>query len=151
MFERPESSGSTDATAPPARPRRVNTIVLIVVLICVAALVIGFVLLRSPDGSTDGETGERTEIARFSGDGNQVTERFEVTEGWQVHWETRGRGFRFSIDGDEFDYGTVIKEKRPGSGVTSPVGEGTFRIEVKAKGPWSIRIIQGEPPEEKSE
>jgi hypothetical protein len=38
--------------------------------------------------------------------------------------------------------GKVIDQQGPASGVTSvPVG-GTFRIEVKATGPWSITVLQ---------
>ena len=147
MDERPENTRTTA----PERPRRTNTIIIVIVLLCAAALVTGFVLLRSPGGPTENGETKRTVVAKFAGDGNEVTDRFDVDEGWQIHWETEGKGFRFSIDGEKFDYGTVIKEKRAGSGVTSPVGAGTFRLNVKAKGPWSVQIIQGEPPPDKGD
>jgi len=85
----------------------------------------------------------RTDVVSFSGTGDDVTESFSVTEPWQIHWETDGETFSFAIDGDR-DYGVVIEQDGPGSGVTSPVGSGTFYIEVMAEGPWRVQIFQGE-------
>lgn len=90
--------------------------------------------LLSPAGST---------VADFSGEGDQTTDAFEVREGWSIHWENTGETFAFAISGDR-DFGTVIQQQEPGSGVTSPVGEGSYRLEIVADGPWTIQIVQGE-------
>jgi hypothetical protein len=90
--------------------------------------------ILSPEGST---------VAEFSGDGDEITDEFQVREGWTIHWENSGVRFAFAITGDR-DFGTVIEQDEPASGVTSPVGEGTFRLEIEAEGPWEIRIVQGE-------
>jgi hypothetical protein len=47
------------------------------------------------------------------------------------------------MSGDR-DLGTVVEQDEPGSGVTSPVGGGTFRLEIEAEGAWKIQIVQGE-------
>lgn len=90
--------------------------------------------LVSPAGST---------VAEFSGEGDQTTDEFEVREGWAIHWENSGESFSFAITGDR-DFGTVIDQSEPGSGVTSPVGAGAYRLEIAAEGPWAIRIVQGD-------
>ena len=85
----------------------------------------------------------RTDVVSFSGDGDDMTESFSVTEPWQIHWETEGETFTFAIAGDR-EYGVVIEQDGPGSGVTSPVGSGTFHLEVTAEGRWRVQIFQGE-------
>lgn len=90
--------------------------------------------LVSPPGSI---------VAEFSGTGNQTTDAFQVREGWQIQWANSGPSFAFAITGDR-DFGTVIDQREPASGVTSPVGGGTFRLEISADGPWTISIVQGE-------
>lgn len=85
----------------------------------------------------------RSVVAEFSGVSDQTTNTFQVREGWQIHWETEGDRFAFAITGD-LDFGTVIEEEGPGSGITSPVPSGSFRLEITAEGPWSVTIIQGD-------
>ena len=80
-------------------------------------------------------------IAQFDGDGDKTTQAFTVTEGWQIQWETSGTSFDFAITGDR-DFGTVIEQDGPGSGITSPVGSGSFRLEITAEGRWSVHIVQ---------
>ncbi len=146
-----QRNGSATPEAPVAeRPKR-RAIWIVVALIVVVAAAVGVYLARSNDGAESPAADTRTTVAEFSGDDDQVTETFDVEPGWQIHWETTGKRFQFAIDGEEFDYGTVIKEKGSASGVTSPVGEGTFRLNVKAQGPWSVKILQGEPPSENNE
>ena len=90
--------------------------------------------LLSPPGST---------VAEYNGTGDGKTGTFTVREGWAINWETTGSRFALAIRGSR-DFGTVIDVNEPGNGVTSPVGSGTFWIELKAEGPWTIRIAQGE-------
>lgn len=90
-----------------------------------------------------GEPPPRTDVAEFSGDGNATTASFSVREPWQIHWETDGESFSYAIRGDR-DLGTVIEQESPGSGVTSPVGSGTFHLEITAEGPWQVLIYQNE-------
>jgi hypothetical protein len=84
-----------------------------------------------------------SDIAEFSGDGDQTTGSFTVRGQWQVHWDNEGDNFAFAIAGDR-DLGTIIEQEEPGSGVTNVVAAGTFHLEVTAEGPWSVRITQGE-------
>jgi hypothetical protein len=139
-----EGSAPAELTPGEDRNRRRPLTILAIVMVIVAAAALGFYLTR-PDANETTTSIERSVVAEFSDDGNLVTDTFDVERGWQIHWETEGTSFAFAITGG-FDYGTVIKEKGPGSGVTSPVGSGNFRLEVKAKGPWSVKIIQAEPP-----
>jgi hypothetical protein len=88
----------------------------------------------SPAGST---------VATFNGTGDGKTASFTVREGWSIHWESTGTKFALAIRGSR-DFGTVINVEEAGSGVTSPVGSGTFWIELQTDGPWNIRIEQGD-------
>ena len=90
--------------------------------------------ILSPPGS---------DIAAFSGDGDQTTDSFTVRGQWQIHWENEGDSFTFAIDGDQ-DLGTIIEQEEPGSGVTNVVAAGTFHIVVTAEGPRSFSIAQGQ-------
>ncbi len=84
----------------------------------------------------------RSNLAEFAAEGDLTTEPFQVREGWQIRWETTGERFAMAITGDR-DFGIVIDRDEPGRGVTSPVGSGTFRLEITAEGPWSVSIVQG--------
>jgi len=87
----------------------------------------------SPAGST---------VADFKGSGDQSTATFTVREGWRIDWQ-HDSAFAFAIRGDR-DFGKVIDEQGSGSGVTSPVGAGSFHLEITADGPWEIKVIQGD-------
>ena len=113
-----------------------------VVIAAVAALaVVVVVALFLSNSNAPGATSTPSVVAEFIGDGDKTTDLFRVAEGWQIQWENVGAAFSFRITGDT-DFGTVIDQSGPGSGVTSPVGAGQFRLEVKAEGGWSIRIVQ---------
>ena len=114
---------------------------LVIGVLVLAVVALGSYYLLTRGTATN--TPARTDVASFSGDGDEVTESFSVTEPWQIHWETEGETFTFAIGGDR-DYGVVIEQDGPGSGVTSPVGSGTFHLEVVAEGPWRVQIFQGE-------
>jgi hypothetical protein len=81
-------------------------------------------------------------VLELSGTGDQVSDPFDVSPGWQVSWQTAGERFALAITGDQ-DLGTVVDLPGPASGVTAPVSGGTFRLEVTAEGPWSITVVQG--------
>jgi hypothetical protein len=123
------------------RPRR-RLAGVVVALVGVAVVVGGYWLLTqgpgrelvSPPGST---------VAEFRGTGDQTTDTFQVREGWQIQWGNSGPRFAFAITGDR-DFGTVIDQHEPGSGVTSPVGGGAFQLVISAEGSWTIVVVQGE-------
>ena len=94
-------------------------------------------------GRGDGTPTPRQDVAQFAGEGHSMTDSFAVHEPWQIHWENEGSTFSYAIKGER-DYGTVIEQEGPGSGVTSPVGSGTFYLEIVAEGPWQVQIFQNE-------
>lgn len=118
-----------------------SELLIIGALVVLAAVSLGaYVLLGKPNGGPSGTTAPGV-IAQFDGDGDKTTDTFQVDEGWQIQWETTGKAFSFAITGDK-DFGTVIQQEGPGSGITSPVGSGTYRLEIIADGPWSVQVLQ---------
>lgn len=89
--------------------------------------------ILSPPGSS---------VAEFEGPGAMTTSSFKVREGWQIHWDSQSENFTLAIRGDR-DFGTVIELTEPTSGITAPVGAGSFHLEVSAEGDWSITVLQG--------
>jgi hypothetical protein len=82
-------------------------------------------------------------ILELSGSANKVSPDFDVLRGWQIVWQSDGDRFAFAVRGDQ-DLGAVVDQTGPASGVTSLAPAGTFHIEVTAKGPWSIKVLQGQ-------
>lgn len=130
------STRASGATA--ARSRRPLLIATGVLVVAVVAYWLFFhgpgQRLLSPPGSP---------VAEFRGTGDETTPTFTVREGWQLHWDSEGERFALAIAGDR-DFGTVIELDEPASGVTAPVGDGSFYLEVSADGTWSIKVLQGD-------
>lgn len=87
----------------------------------------------SPRGST---------VASFSGDGDLTTASFRVREGWRIRWQGHGDRFAMTILGDA-NLGTVVDISEPGEGLTAPPTGGTFHVEVRSSGPWTLVVTQG--------
>jgi hypothetical protein len=68
-----------------------------------------------------------------------------VSPGWQIVWQTEGGGLAITVRGDQ-ELGTIVNQDGPASGATSLPTAGTFHLEVTAKGPWSLKVLQGEAP-----
>jgi hypothetical protein len=81
-------------------------------------------------------------LVAIRGDADATSEPFHVREGWQIEWENTGQYFSYTIHGD-VEFGQVIAQNGPGSGITSPVPVGEFWIEVASQGPWTVTVIQG--------
>ena len=126
-------------TTPTRQPRRGRAKAAAALLV-LALAVIAYVVLR-PDASGPQKIAPRATVASFRGEGDATTKTFRVREGWRIDWMNEGKRFSFSITGDR-NLGTVVMQKEPGSGTTTPVGSGTFRLVIKAKGAWSVRIMQ---------
>jgi hypothetical protein len=113
---------------------------MVVLVLAGAALAYWFVTLGpgvallSPAGST---------VAELSGSGDQTSTTFRVRAGWQINWEATANHFAVAIVGDK-DLGTVVSRDEPGSGVTVRSDAGNYRLEVRADGPWTIRVTQGQ-------
>jgi hypothetical protein len=84
-------------------------------------------------------------ILELNGNSDKQSESFAVASGWQIVWQTDGGGFAIAVGGDQ-DLGTIVKQDGPASGATSLPSAGTFHLEVAAKGPWSLKVLQGEAP-----
>jgi len=81
-------------------------------------------------------------ILQISGTEHDVSAPFEVVSGWQIQWQTDGASLAIAVTGDQ-NLGIVVDEPGPASGVTSLAPAGTFRLDIAARGPWSITVIQG--------
>jgi hypothetical protein len=92
------------------------------------------VAMLSPAGST---------VVELSGSGDQTSNSFRVRAGWEIHWETTGEHLAVAISGGK-DVGTVISQDQPGSGVAVRGDAGNYQLEVRADGPWTIRVTQGQ-------
>ena len=84
-------------------------------------------------------------ILEFSGTDHAVSQPFEVVSGWQIQWQTDGASIAIAVTGEQSP-GVVVDETGPASGVISPGSAGTFQLNVVARGPWSVTVIQGEEP-----
>ena len=71
---------------------------LVIGLLVLAVVALGSYYLLTRGTAT--HTPARTDVASFSGDGDEVTESFLVAEPWQIHWETEGEMFTFAIGGE---------------------------------------------------
>ena len=79
-------------------------------------------------------------VTKFSGDGDMTTEPFTVAEGWEIRWSNQGRIFSMTLrDGSTRD---LMSREEPGRGTTVPRGSGTYRLVIRAKGSWSVEIVQ---------
>ena len=81
-------------------------------------------------------------VLELNGTGNLTSDAFAVEPGWQIVWQTEGTQFSYAVHGAQ-DLGTVVDVKEPASGANAFAPAGTFRIEIAAAGPWSIKVLQG--------
>jgi hypothetical protein len=84
-------------------------------------------------------------ILAISGTEHDVSDPFDALPGWQVQWQTDGTSIAIAVTGKQ-NLGTVVDEEGPASGVISQPQAGTFQLNIVARGPWSITVIQGEEP-----
>ena len=131
---------SSAAAISDTAPKRLTLLSIgVASLVLVAGLLTSFFTtgpgwnIISPRGAT---------VAEFSGDGDQVTSTFRVRDSWRIEWETSGPAFAISITGDQ-DFGTVVTSSGPDSGLTAPPFGGEFRLEIRASGPWTAKVLQG--------
>jgi hypothetical protein len=80
-------------------------------------------------------------VRDFSGTGNETTETFELAGRWRLDWRSEGERFRLTVTGDN-DLGTLVREQGPQNGTTVVELGGTYRIEIVAKGAWSITVSE---------
>jgi hypothetical protein len=99
----------------------------------------------SPRTSPAAPQGPRDIILELSGTEHDVSDPFDALPGWQVQWQTDGTSIAIAVTGKQ-NLGTIVDEEGPASGVTSLALAGTFQLNIVARGPWSITVIQGEEP-----
>jgi hypothetical protein len=121
------------------RGRRARVLIVSAIILA-AAVVVGYVAIQAFLGPGGGP-GDPTVVAEFSGDGDQITTDFTVSGDWRIRWQTDGPRFAFAVRGER-DLGTIITREGTANGVTSVVPSGTFRLEITAEGPWTVRIEQ---------
>lgn len=138
-MSQPPSTTVPESTREARRRRRLWVATLAVFLLAILAAALYWYMIHGPgQASPPGST-----VLEFSGEGNETTEPFSVRPGWRIDWENEGDQFSFAIRGDR-DFGTVVEQQEPGSGITSPTGGGSYHLEVTATGPWSITVFQGD-------
>jgi hypothetical protein len=109
------------------------------VLTLVSGAVLGLAACSSGSSGSPSRQIKPT-AAAFSGTGNMSTPAFTVADGWEIQWTTEGNRFQVAARGAE-NLVVVVKRTEPGGGSTFPQGRGTFRLQVSAKGPWTITVI----------
>ena len=135
-----ESGTETGATASPAPRRRQALIALLVLALIAAGLGLYFGLQKSTVKNKNTGIHLLATVAEFSGSGNTTTKSFKVQPGWQIQWQTQGQTFRVGLS-QQKGFKTIVDQKGAGNGVTAPVGSGTFRLQITAKGSWSISVL----------
>lgn len=144
----PDLPHGDDAAGAPTTNRRRLALALIV-LVVAAAAVGAFFAFRGDDhkpsvDATSPRNGttvaERDVVAEFNGSADQKTKPFTVNDGWEIRWETTGESLQVAIRGD-LDIDNVVNQPAAGGGATYPVGSGKVQLEIKARGPWTIKIV----------
>jgi len=79
-------------------------------------------------------------VAEFSGKSSSLTDPFVVRDGWEIHWQARGKSLEATVTGDA-DLGMVVDQHGEGVGSTYVVGSGTFRLQIVAQGTWTVSIV----------
>jgi hypothetical protein len=130
-------TGGVEPTATGSRPWLWVAFALVFAIVVLAGI---WFLILGP-GRQGGPAG--SVLVELSGNGDTTSVEFFARHGWQIQWETEAESFQLSIHGDP-EIGPAIDQEGPGSGVTSPVPSGTFRLEVKSDGSWSLNVVQGD-------
>lgn len=87
---------------------------------------------------------EEAVVAEFEGDGDDVTEAFDVEEGWEIRWESQAESFTIELyTADDVSQGVVVEHEGEGGGSTFPAAGGRHYLDITAEGSWSIRVIEG--------
>lgn len=124
-----------------AKRNRRRWLIVAVLIVAILLVALGYWLFTEGPGARL-LSPPRSSVTEFAGEGDQITSSFRVRQGWQIRWESSGARFALTIRGDR-NFGTVVNEDEPASGVTSPPAPGTFHLEVSAEGPWTITVLQG--------
>ncbi len=148
--------GLPDGSA--ARPRgRFGRVLAVLTLVVVVLAVALFLTYDDDNGeatrasqpttsSTESAPGGGTtsEVASFEGTGADTTKVFSVAANWELRWTVAaGKPFDATLlQEDGTSRGTVVTASDGKSdGTTFVSEEGKFKLEVKAGGPWTVRIV----------
>jgi hypothetical protein len=117
-------------------------LVAVLIILVIGAAVAVFLLVLKDGGAQPGPAApsEPQVVATFRGNKDQRTDTFQVESGWEIRWSTRGKRFAIAVSGAE-DLGTVVEQRGKQNGSTFPRGVGAFRLDVTARGPWRIEIL----------
>jgi hypothetical protein len=125
---------------------------LLVVLLAVAALVIGgLVYWRSDDEGSSKKASPTpsptrvvvSKVASFSANQGTTTETFKAANNWQLRWSAPvGSGFTVELLTPEgMSLGRIVTGGKRASGSTFVSQAGTFTLKVTSKSPWSVTVL----------
>jgi hypothetical protein len=82
-------------------------------------------------------------IVELEGEGDDVTDMFEVADGWELRWETSG-GQRFQLElftDEEESLGVVVDQEGDGVGSVQPPAGGHYFVDITADGSWAVVVL----------
>lgn len=86
-------------------------------------------------------------ILALDGEGEAISDHFEVEGNWELRWESRGSG-AFSVElfsDDGASRGIIAQGEGGEDGSAFASEEGRFSLLITAEGPWSIRVLGDAP------
>ena len=142
------------------RPRRAILFVVNAVIVVVA--VVAFLLTRDADETSDSvvpverstSTSEDSppavdSLVELEGAGDDTTDVFAADLNWELRWSVGGEDAHFEVElfsEDGESRGVVIQDREESEGSTFVSEAGSFYLEVRSDGDWTIDIL-GRPPE----
>jgi hypothetical protein len=82
-------------------------------------------------------------VKEFNGNGGKNSSSFQVENGWEIHWDSKGDLFQlYLFDADGEIEGVPANQLGSGKGNSYQSKGGKFYLQINALGTWAIKIIQ---------